>query len=108
MNAQEFRCPALIAVGAFQHSLDEPFFEFTDGLIKEDAAFHHLSHKPFQLVSHIRTLRSKIFLTGQAYESSSRPTSMRYASRYLARVAATTSGGRAGPGGVLGHWIRSR
>ena len=57
MNSQEFSSPALIAVGSLQTSFDESFFEFTDGFIEQNSALHHLSHKAFQLISHVRTLR---------------------------------------------------
>jgi hypothetical protein len=58
MNSQKLRGPALIAVGSLQNSFDEAFFEFPDGFIEQDSAFHHLSHKAFQLISHVRTLRA--------------------------------------------------
>jgi hypothetical protein len=57
VNSQEFSSPALIAVGSLQNSFDESFFEFTDGFIEQNSALHHLSHKAFQLISHVRTLR---------------------------------------------------
>jgi hypothetical protein len=58
VNSQEFSSPALIAVGSFQNPLDEAFFEFTHGFIEQNSAFHHLAHKAFQLISHVRTLRA--------------------------------------------------
>lgn len=58
MNSQKLRGPALIAVGSFQNTLDETFLEFTDRFIEQDSALHHLSHKAFQLISHVRTLRA--------------------------------------------------
>jgi hypothetical protein len=58
MNAQQFRRPALVAVGPLQNPLDESFFELSHGFIKQNSAFHHLSHKAFQLISHVRTLRA--------------------------------------------------
>ena len=57
MNSQKLRGPALIAVGALQNSLDEAFFELPNGFVEQNSAFHHLSHKAFQLISHVRTLR---------------------------------------------------
>jgi hypothetical protein len=57
VNSQEFSSPALIAVRSLQNALDEAFLEFTDGFIEQDSALHHLSHKAFQLISHVRTLR---------------------------------------------------
>jgi hypothetical protein len=58
MDSQKLGGPALIAVGPLQNPLDEAFFEFPDGFIEQDSAFHHLSHKAFQLISHVRTLRA--------------------------------------------------
>ena len=58
MNSQELRRPALIAVGSLQNPFDEAFLEFTHGFIEQNSAFHHLSHKAFQLISHVRTLRA--------------------------------------------------
>ena len=58
MNPQKLCGPALVAVGPFQNPLDEAFFELPDRFVKQDSAFHHLSHKAFQLISHVRTLRA--------------------------------------------------
>jgi len=58
MNPQKFRGPALVAVSSLQNPLDEALFEFADGFVEQDPAFHHLSHKAFQLISHVRTLRA--------------------------------------------------
>jgi hypothetical protein len=58
MNSQQFGRPALIAVGSLQNPLDEPFLELSHGFVKQNSAFHHLSHKAFQLISHVRTLRA--------------------------------------------------
>jgi len=58
MNSQKLRGPALIAVGALQNPLDEAFFELSNCFIEQNPAFHHLSHKAFQLISHVRTLRA--------------------------------------------------
>src|ERR1700686_4886857 len=77
VNPQKFCRPALIAVGSLQNPFDEALFEFTHGFIEQDSAFHHLSHKAFQLISHVRTLRACDFFRGPAYESNSRPTRMR-------------------------------
>ena len=57
VNAQKLRRPRLIALNAIQHSLDEAFFEFADGLIEQNAALHHLAHEAFQLVLHVCTLQ---------------------------------------------------
>jgi hypothetical protein len=58
VDSQKLRGPALIAVGSLQNPLDEAFFEFPDRFIEQNSAFHHLSHKAFQLISHVRTLRA--------------------------------------------------
>jgi hypothetical protein len=58
VDSQKFRGPALIAVGSLQNPLDEAFLEFAHGFIEQNSAFHHLSHKAFQLISHVRTLRA--------------------------------------------------
>jgi hypothetical protein len=58
VNSQEFSRPALIAIGSLQNPFDEAFFEFTHGFIEQNSALHHLSHKAFQLISHVRTLRA--------------------------------------------------
>lgn len=77
MNSQKLSGPALIAVGSLQDPLDESFFELPHGFIEQNATFHHLSHKAFQLISHVRTLRACDFFEGPAYASNSRPTRMR-------------------------------
>jgi len=58
VNSQKLRGPALIAVGALQNPLDKALFELSDGFVEQNPAFHHLSHKAFQLISHVRTLRA--------------------------------------------------
>jgi hypothetical protein len=58
VDSQKLGRPALIAVGSLQNPLDEAFFEFPHGFIKQNSALHHLSHKAFQLISHVRTLRA--------------------------------------------------
>jgi hypothetical protein len=58
MNSQKLRGAALVAVGSLQNPLDEALLEFPDGFIEQNSAFHHLSHKAFQLISHVRTLRA--------------------------------------------------
>jgi hypothetical protein len=58
VDPQKLGGPALIAVGSLQNPLDEAFFKFTDGFIEQNSALHHLSHKAFQLISHVRTLRA--------------------------------------------------
>jgi hypothetical protein len=58
VNSQNLGGTALIAVGSLQNPLDEAFFEFSHGFIEQNSALHHLSHKAFQLISHVRTLRA--------------------------------------------------
>jgi len=58
VNAQQFRGTGLIAVGALQNTLDESFLKFTNGFVEQNAPLHHLSHKAFQLISHVCTLRT--------------------------------------------------
>jgi hypothetical protein len=57
VDSQELSRPALIAVGSLQNPFNEAFLEFAHGFIEQNSAFHHLSHKAFQLISHVRTLR---------------------------------------------------
>jgi hypothetical protein len=59
VNAENFGGAGLIAVGAVHDALDETLFEFPDGLVKKNAALHHLIDEPFQLIFHDDTLRSK-------------------------------------------------
>jgi hypothetical protein len=58
VNSQKFGGAALIAVGSLQNPFYEALFELADGFIEQNSAFHHLSHKAFQLISHVRTLRA--------------------------------------------------
>ena len=46
-----------VAVNAVQNALDESFLEFSNRLVKEDAMFHHLTDKPFQLILQFGTLQ---------------------------------------------------
>ena len=108
MNAEDLGGAGLVAVGAVQNALDETLLEFSHCFFEQDTPIHHLSDKPVELIFHDRTLRRIWFGPVCRYSSSSRPVRMRKASLYLARVALTTSDGRAGAGGVLGHRIRSR
>ena len=43
VNAKHLGGAALIAVGAFQNSLDEPLFKFTDRFLEKNSALHHLT-----------------------------------------------------------------
>jgi hypothetical protein len=58
VNSQKLGSAALIAVGSLQNPLNEAFFEFPNRFIEQNSALHHLSHKAFQLISHVRTLRA--------------------------------------------------
>ena len=57
VNTKDFGSARLVAIGAVENTLDEAFFEFADGLIKQDPAFYHLIDEPFQLIFHNGTLR---------------------------------------------------
>jgi len=57
VDPQDFSGTRLVAVGALEHALDETLLKLTYSLVKEDSTLHHLRHKPFQLVFHVRTLR---------------------------------------------------
>src|SRR5208337_1100706 len=57
VNPQDFGGTGLVAVGALEHALDETLLKLAYSLVKQDSALHHLHHKPFQLISHVRTLR---------------------------------------------------
>src|SRR5712692_11521692 len=56
VDAEHARSARLIAVRAVEHALDELLLKLVDRLIEEDPAFHHLSNKGFELISHGRTL----------------------------------------------------
>jgi hypothetical protein len=56
VDSQDFCGARLVAIGAVEDALDEALFEFTDGLVKEDAALDHLQYQTFQLISHSITL----------------------------------------------------
>jgi len=60
VDAKNFGGAGLVAVGTVQDALDETLFEFADGLIKKNSAFHHLIDEPFQLIFHDRTLRNEL------------------------------------------------
>jgi hypothetical protein len=60
VNAKNLGSAGLVAVGAVQDALDKTLFEFADGLIKKNSAFHHLIDEPFQLIFHDRTLRNEL------------------------------------------------
>jgi hypothetical protein len=53
MNPKNFCSSALIPIRAFQHSLDEFFLKFRDGLFEQNTALYHQPHKRFQLIFHL-------------------------------------------------------
>ena len=55
MNAEQFRGSRLVSVCALEYAFDELLLKLADGFVEQNAAFHHLSDKPFQLISHVRT-----------------------------------------------------
>jgi hypothetical protein len=61
MNAQHFCSAALIALRAFERSLDKAFFELPECFFEQDSAFYHLADEPFQLILHDFALRILIF-----------------------------------------------
>ena len=46
-----------VAVNAVQNAFDEALLKLSNRLVKEDAMFHHLTHKPFQLILQFGTLQ---------------------------------------------------
>jgi hypothetical protein len=64
VNSEKMRGARLISVNAVQHPLDETFFEFSYGFVKQDAAFHHLTNQSFQLILHVFTLQKLRLLPG--------------------------------------------
>ena len=58
--AKDLGSARLVAIGAVQDAFDETLFEFANGFVKKNSPLDHLSDKPFQLVFHNGTLRSKI------------------------------------------------
>jgi hypothetical protein len=61
VNPQNFRSAQLVAVHSLKNAFDKSFFKFTHGFVEQYAAFYHLRHKPFQLISHFRTLQTYFF-----------------------------------------------
>jgi len=57
MNAENFGCLGLVAVGAVQNTLDEALLELADGFVEQNPPLDHLIDEPFQLVFHDGTLR---------------------------------------------------
>jgi len=59
VNAENSGGAGLVAIGTVQDALDEALLEFADGFVKKYSPLHHLIDKPFQLIFHDGTLRSK-------------------------------------------------
>ena len=57
VNAKNSGGARLVAAGAVQDALDETFFEFANGFVKQNPALDHLVDEPFQLIFHDDTLR---------------------------------------------------
>jgi hypothetical protein len=58
VDSEGFGSAGLISVKAFQHTLDEFFFEFRNRFFEQDAPLNHHSYQRFQLIFHDCTLRS--------------------------------------------------
>ena len=58
MNSQSARGAALVAFHVIHDAFDETALEFGERFFKQDAAFHHLPNKGFQLILHNCILRS--------------------------------------------------
>jgi hypothetical protein len=52
VNSQSARGAALIAFHVIHHALDKTALEFPERFFEQDAAFHHLPDKDFQLILH--------------------------------------------------------
>jgi hypothetical protein len=57
VDPEYIRGARAIAVNAIQNAFDEAFLKLSNRLVKEDAMFHHLTHKPFQLILQFGTLQ---------------------------------------------------
>lgn len=58
VNSQSARGAALIAFHMIHNALDETALEFPERFLEQDATFHHLPDKDFQLIFHDYILRS--------------------------------------------------
>jgi len=58
VNSQSARGAALIAFHMIHNALNETALEFPERFLEQDAAFHHLPDKDFQLIFHNCILRS--------------------------------------------------
>jgi hypothetical protein len=57
VNPEYARGARAVALYPVENTLDETFFEFSYGLVKEDAVLHHLTYEPFQLILQFSTLQ---------------------------------------------------
>jgi hypothetical protein len=57
VDAEYVRGARAIAVNAVQNAFYEALLKLSNGLVKEDAMFYHLTHKPFQLILQFGTLQ---------------------------------------------------
>ena len=95
VHAEQVGRSAQVPVGFGEDVGDIPLLELPLRVFITDAARHHVVDEALELLA-------------EKGQSSSLPTSRRYASRYFSRVCATTSSGSDGTGGCLFQWIRSR
>lgn len=58
VDSERARGAALVAFHMIHHTLDETALEFRKRFFEQDAAFHHLPDKGFQLILHNCILRS--------------------------------------------------
>jgi len=57
VDPEHVRCARAVAVNAVQNAFDEALLKLSNRLVKEDAMFHHLTHKPFQSILQFGTLQ---------------------------------------------------
>jgi hypothetical protein len=57
VNPEYARSTRAVAVYPVENTLDETFFEFSHGLVKENSVLHHLTYEPFQLILQFSTLQ---------------------------------------------------
>lgn len=72
VNPQSARGAALIAFHVIHYALNETALEFPERFLEQDATFHHLPDKNFQLVFHNCILRSAGTRTGVRAETQER------------------------------------
>jgi hypothetical protein len=57
VDPEHVRGARAIAVNAVQNAFYEALLKLSNRLVKENAMFHHLTHKPFQLILQFGTLQ---------------------------------------------------